>query len=164
MIKMSIAIASLFILNFSCYAGDVQNGEAALNNKQYAEAINYFTSACDAGEAEGCTNLANQYVNFVYLPYDAAKANQLYVKACELKSATGCYMLGTSYNVGMFGVKKDSKKAEEFYNQSCQLGSGAGCFQVGAFFDIAKNHKKAIQFYTLSCSLGNAEGCKQLKH
>jgi TPR repeat protein len=54
----------------------------------------HLQKACDAGDAEACSKLGQQYYSGKGVKEDRVKAVSLYQKACDGGSATGCFRLG----------------------------------------------------------------------
>ena len=68
-------------------------GDAAYNAKNYAEARQLFTKACDGGEMSGCNNLGYMYDEALGVTQDYTRARQLYTKACDGGNDTACQTL-----------------------------------------------------------------------
>ena len=58
-------------------------GNAAYNAKNYAEARQLYTKACDGGNMSGCNNLGYMYRQALGVTQDYTRARQLYTKACD---------------------------------------------------------------------------------
>jgi TPR repeat protein len=55
-----------------------------------AEATRILQTACDAGDAQGCSDLASIYASGEGVALDKSKATELYRKACALGLETAC--------------------------------------------------------------------------
>jgi TPR repeat protein len=55
-----------------------------------AEATRLLQTACDGGDAQGCTDLASLYAKGEGVALDKSKASELYGKACGLGSELAC--------------------------------------------------------------------------
>jgi len=63
------------------------------------------------------------------LTKDDARAAQLYERACDAGSGTGCGFLGDMYLKGR-GVKKDKSRATVLWRKACQLGWAQACMKL----------------------------------
>lgn len=90
-----------------------------------AKACHLFAEACDLGNADGCANLAIQYVMFGRPEAEAGAASAL--ARLENASAAGMtdgqllFLLGYSYDAGR-GHAVDKAKARQFYEKSAAAG------------------------------------------
>jgi TPR repeat protein len=126
----------------SCNYGDInmcflvgngyKNGRSTINNI-YAwfgyddfKAVQFFTKACNGGNAKGCGALGTMYNEGKGTPQNKDKAAQLFIKACNANEASACNNLGTMYQNG-YGMWGNKSKAKELYSKACQLHSQAGC-------------------------------------
>ena len=86
---------------------------------------------CNNGNKQACVELGVLY----YAGEDeeiiksVTKAKQFFKKACNDKSANGCYYLGITYLRGGEGVKKSDKKAMYDFARGCHLGNMQSCDQ-----------------------------------
>jgi len=85
-----------------------------------------FTSACDGGNARGCSSLGALYENGGGVNKDERQAAKLYQQACEGGNGRGCAYLGDLYMQGT-GVAKDQGRAEQLYQRACEQGYAEGC-------------------------------------
>ena len=58
--------------------------------KDYAKSAVLYQKTCDSGDAIGCNNLGLAYQYGHGMKQNMNKANELYGKACNLKSQSGC--------------------------------------------------------------------------
>lgn len=87
MLKNIIALVGLASI---VMAGDFESGVNAFEKKQYQSAFQYFSKACEKGDANSCLNLGNTYYDGSIVKQNRVKAKDYYGKACELKSTLGC--------------------------------------------------------------------------
>ena len=138
---------------------------ALLDDFDYDNALKYAKMACDFGDGASCATagdiLANQSVDEnegkVF-----KEANTYYLKACELKSGTGCTAVGLNYEQGK-GIGPDYAKAAQYFKQACDLKDPQGCFNMGRMYSIGvggkQDHPKAIEFLKRACDLNDAKSC-----
>jgi len=94
--------------------------------QDYPRAVTLFSKACDAGNAYGCSNLGDMYLNGERVAEDNSQALMLYSRACDTGSAAGCSSIGLVYQKG-FGVQKDKGKARQFFSKGCEMDNQWGC-------------------------------------
>ncbi len=99
-----------------------------------AKACHYFVKACDLGDADGCANLAIQYVIFGRPEAEAGASSAL----AKLENASAgmtdgqlLFLLGYSYDAGR-GHAVDKAKARQFYEKSAALGYLEACQKLAA--------------------------------
>jgi TPR repeat protein len=108
----------------ACRDGDLQPCGWLQPEDRPAEAIPVFTSACDRGDASGCSGLGSMYEQGVHVTRDPRRAFELKEKACKLSDAA-CCRLGCYYQRG-FGTQRDAAKADKLmakclsYEKSCE--------------------------------------------
>jgi TPR repeat protein len=66
---------------------------------------------------------------------EGAKAEQMFLKACELGKAVSCSSAGSLYRYGTMPgdkapVQKNTQKAREFFQRACDKGYAAACKTV----------------------------------
>jgi len=126
----------------SCNYGDMnmcflvgngyKNGAYTINNINAwfgyddFKAVQFFTKACNGGNAKGCGALGTMYNEGKGTPQNKDKAAQLFIKACNANEASACNNLGTMYQNG-YGMWGNKSKAKELYSKACQLRSQSGC-------------------------------------
>ena len=99
---------------------------------------------------------------------DAAKAAELYARACDAKIAGGCGHLALLHREGE-GVKKDPALAESMAQKECDAGDGFGCYALGIIYETVqrKDHTfrppaDAIAVYDKGCTAGSSDACSAL--
>jgi TPR repeat protein len=86
-------------------------------------------NACDADNAEECTNLGILYQTGKNLDKNYEKAKIYYAKACDLNHFKGCRLLGDLYYFSQ-GVEQNITKAKLYYDKSCKLNNQNGCSKL----------------------------------
>jgi TPR repeat protein len=98
-----------------------------------AKACHYFAQACDFGNAEGCANLAMQYLLFgrAEAEPDVSRAlSNLEKVSPQMTNGRVFFILGYSYEAGR-GHAMDKTKARQFYEQGAALGDLEVCPKLG---------------------------------
>lgn len=101
-----------------------------------AVASGFYSRACDAAYAPGCTNLAWLYALGKGVPKDPAQSMALFTKAyeasklaCRRGDTSGCMMAGELLLEGR-GVGMDEALALTMFRTACERGERRGCDYV----------------------------------
>jgi TPR repeat protein len=153
--------AALLKLRRSCRSG----GGAFCNDlgvsKDRALSFTYLEKACSLGLSFGCTRMG------LYLQGhgETEKANQLYLRACELKEDVPCYELAVNESTGN-GIAADQQGAATHYTEACNLKFGAACTNLGNGYAVGRgvtyDPVKAFSLYQEACRLKDPLGCKSV--
>jgi TPR repeat protein len=112
--------------------------------------VSFYGKACDDGNAAACFRLAT-------FESDAARALELYERACEKGSPIACAQYGYLL------MSAGSSKAVQILEDACDLQSGAACTHLAYLYAVGKIVEKddlrSLEFYTRGCSAGDANGC-----
>ena len=113
-IKNPLLFFALFASGF-CYANGVNVGS-----------IDMFKQKAAAGDVASMNMLGNIYKNGhtsdAYLKPDYVEASKWFELAASKNYPAAIFNLGTLYEVGGHGIKKDIKKAVFYYETSFNLG------------------------------------------
>lgn len=117
---------------------------------------------CDKGEADACDELGVAYAKGEGgLARDDAKAEALFIKACELKDPQACNNIGFLFFQGL--TKAEGAKVLELTKQGCELKNASSCNMAGVILADGKgvegDFAGALGFYDRACALGWATGC-----
>lgn len=128
-------------------------------------ALYNYERAC-AVDADGCNTLGWVYEEGrCGVPADAAKAVQLFQKACDGGSSDGCNNLGRMYYWGYGGIEMDERRASQLYKRACDDNSGRACSNLAGMYksgmgglredsDMAKRlYERACEVSKNSCSV-----------
>ncbi len=99
--KKILSLASLLMIagiTITCYADALSEGNKALEQKNYSDAITSFTKACDNGNGKGCFNLGAMYENGEGVAQNKYKASTFYAQACRAKEILGCSNMSLKYD------------------------------------------------------------------
>ena len=125
------------------------------DKKDFDKAFVYAKRACDAGAADGCSNLGYFYFAAKGTRWDAAEGVKQWQKSCEAGSSYGCSNMGYMYRYGVV-VPKDGKKALEAYAKSCTPTEQIGCQGAAHYYETGEggtpaDAKKAVDAYKSAC-------------
>ena len=85
--------------------------EPKLAEKDKADAIVKFDTACKGGEMDSCYFLASHYLAPEAEHRNPIKARDYLEKSCNTNHAPSCYNLAVLYSKGDLGIEKDEVKA-----------------------------------------------------
>jgi TPR repeat protein len=129
----------------------------------------FLRSACDGGDASGCTALGAVLLEGGG-PADAAEVRAAFQKGCEAGDAMGCNNLANLYDEG---PDRDPGRARALYQKACDQGSGMACSTLAKALQagsdgIAKDPARARALFSRSarllqesCDGGSARACGQ---
>lgn len=103
------------------FAGDYEDGVAAINRGDYEAAHARFRQAAEHGHARAQSSLAAMHYSGLGVPKDQEQAVYWYTKAAEQGHAGAQYNLGLMYAQGE-GVPKDQEQALYWYNKAAEQG------------------------------------------
>jgi TPR repeat protein len=140
-------------------AGIFEDGAAAYDRGEYAEALHLFRLAADEGHAGAQLNLGNMYLAGQGTPRDYARAAEWYRRAADSGNAGAQYSLGTLYRNG-WGVRRDYARAMQWYRLAAAQGFALAQNNIGAMYDkglgVPRDDAEAVRWYRLGAEHGSA--------
>jgi TPR repeat protein len=128
-------------------------------------ALPLFEKACKLSD-ERCFNLGVMYDEGVVVKRDAAKAAELWQRACDHQMSMACFNLGIAAQKGD-GLAKNAAKARAYFEAACDADYFDGCNNLGNMWEQgtggAKDLGHAKQLFEKACKGGLALGCKNLE-
>lgn len=106
-----------------------EKGEAAYNQKDYEEALKWFTKAAEQGHSGAQCNLGSMYGGGYGVSLDCSESAKWFRKAAEQGDAEGQYQLGNIYSTGL-GAQKDSQEAIKWYWRAAAQGHDNALFYL----------------------------------
>ena len=136
--------------------------QASPTEGETAEALQ---QACDSGQAESCSRLAELYERGKEVNKDFAKAHTLYLQSCDAGFPKACFSAAFNYQDGRnLGGVKDIAKALALYKKSCDGGYASGCNSLGLAYAFGEGVRqdlvKAASLYQKGCDLGSNAACQ----
>ena len=113
---------------------------------------------CGKNHAGSCSALGVMHATGDGASKDAAKAAQLFEKACAGGDIPGCVNQGRMHADGT-GVAKDEAKASELFDKACADGSAEACGFLGSILLANKDTGKAAEKLKLGCDGGYDKSC-----
>jgi TPR repeat protein len=117
---------------------------------------------CAKGSAEDCLELGARYLRGeAGVSKDEPKAADLFLKACDGGSSTGCEFYAKMLRDGR-GVPKDEAKALTLLGKACDGGAAGACTSVGLAALKAGDTSVAVAKLSQACAAKEGLGCASL--
>ena len=114
-------LVGLLLASIIAFAGDYEDGVAAINRGDHEAAYTLFRQAAEHGHARAQSSLAAMHYSGLGVPKDREQAVYWYTKAAEQGHAGAQYNLGLMYAQGE-GVRKDQEQALYWYTKAAEQG------------------------------------------
>jgi TPR repeat protein len=88
---------------------------------------------CDRGDAVACTVAGYRFDAADGAPHDEARALDFYTKACDGRSAWGCFGAGTIRE-----TRSDASRAAALYGSACDHGVAKACKDLGRLLFLGR--------------------------
>lgn len=137
----------------------VDKAKAALDRKDYTEAMRWYRLAADQGNTVAQTHVGYLYEKGLGVPRDYAQALLWYRRAADRGHAAAQRNLGSFYQQGI-GVAQDYAEAMRWYRLAADQGNPGAQTNVGYLYEkglgVAQNYAEAIRWYRLAADQGEA--------
>jgi TPR repeat protein len=135
----------------------LDKGKAALDRKDYGEAMRLFRSAADQGNARAETYLGYLYDKGLGVPSDSAEAMRWYRKAADQGNPTAQKNIGNFYEQGT-GVTRDYTEAMRWFRLAADQGNAAAQTNIGYLYEnglgVPQNYTEAMRWYRKAADQG----------
>lgn len=121
-------------------------------------------TACGQNDGVACATLGGLYKTKGD-ERATARARELLARACELRVAQGCELLGELEQLDDLRHPQDARLALETFRRACELADARACELYGLAagrLDIAGGHEIEERAFTLGCGLGRLPSCDLL--
>jgi TPR repeat protein len=141
------------------FADELAKGNTAFDNKNYADAIFWYTAALKKDNAGASHNLGNMYLNGNGVIQDYAKAHQFFMVAAEQGVPLSMHNLGVMYSNG-WGVERNYMYAHMWFNLATMLGESLSIkAREGVAFYLPTNAVVNAQNLAKKCLENNYKNC-----
>jgi len=125
--KFIFTIICLLTINCT-FAGPFEDGEAAMNSKDYATALIKYKYAAEQGNSMAIIKIGNIFDGGLGVKQDFAMAIKYYKLAARQGNVLGYIFVSAMYEAGQ-GVEKDLVEAERWKNlvRLCQTRNLKNC-------------------------------------
>ena len=135
---MKKLVTALFlILATAVWAGDYEDGSAALRKGDFEAAANHFKRAAIGGDPKSQYNLGLMYERGDGVDQDFAQATHLYKQAAAQGHAAAQYNSGLMYANGK-GVLQDYAEAVRLFKLAAEKGISVAQFNLGVMYHLGK--------------------------
>jgi len=132
--------------------------------QNYAEAVDWYRKAADAGDSRAQTTLGLMYYDGQGVTQDYVESVRWYRKAADAGNADAQAVLGTSYEEGE-GVTQDYAEAARWYRKAADAGHPRAQSFLGYVYfrgqGVPQDYVLAHMWYNLAASNSNGEDQKQ---
>ncbi len=139
------------------FAGNLEEGLKAHEQKHYAVAMRAFEKAVQTGNSEASRRLGFMYYHGEGVAQDSKKAVALFERAAMGGDARSAANLGTMYEYGM-GVEQDDIRAAAWYRSAGELGDPQSQLVTSITLyqgkGVAKDRVEAAKWWTIAMKNG----------
>jgi len=140
-------------------AAAADKGKAALDRKDYVEAMRWYRQAADQGNTVAQTHVGYLYEKGLGVPQDNAQALLWYRRAADRGHAAAQRNLGNFYQQGI-GVARDYAEALRWFRLAADQGNPGAQTNVGYLYEkglgVAQNYAEAMRWYRMAADQGEA--------
>jgi TPR repeat protein len=140
-------------------ADAVSKGKAALDRKDYVEAMRWYRQAADQGNTTAQTHVGYLYEKGLGVSQDYAEALRWYRKAADRGHAAAQRNIGNLYEQGL-GVPQDYAEAMRWYRMAADQGNAGAQTNIGYLYEkglgVPQNFAEAMRWYRLAADQGEA--------
>ncbi len=136
-----------------------ERGQAFAEAGNYAEALEWYLKAAEAGSAEAMRKIGGLYREGNGVEPDNRKALEWYRKAADAGDAPAMYNVGNYYVMGIV-VEQDYHEALRWYTRSADGGFASAMTAIGAIYEqgfgVEKDGHEALMWYEKAAEAGDA--------
>ena len=141
--------------------------QSARLDQDDAEALRWYRSAADHGNAGAMAQLGYMYGTGRGVPKDEIEAVKWYRKGADGGNATAMNNLGLAYANGS-GVAPDEAEAARWYRKAADAGYPRSMFLLGEMYEsgkggLASNRAEAVSWYRKAAATGYEPASKRLR-
>ena len=168
--RVVITVLFTFVFSQLVYASDeLQSGLDALNNEDYALALEILQPLSDAGNADAQYALGSMYGTGKGVERDRARSFELISKSADQGNldAMERYVAGYAFMPGADDAEVDAaiERGLQLYTQEADKGNTKAMVKLGGMhemgFGVAESQDEAIAWYKKAAELGDVSA--QLK-
>jgi hypothetical protein len=137
----------------------LSRGKAALDRKDYVEAMRWYRQAADQGNATAQTHVGYLYEKGLGVPQDYNEALNWYRKAADRGHAAAQRNIGNFYEQGT-GVPRDYAEAMRWFRLAGDQGDASAQTNIGYLYEkglgVPQNYAEAMRWYRMAADQGEA--------
>ncbi|MBV9785836.1 MAG: sel1 repeat family protein [Acidisphaera sp.] len=139
------------------WRGDTGAGVQDFTTGQYAEALQEWEGAANAGDARAALFIGGMYDTGQGVTQDYAQALDWYRRAADGGSAAGMFNVAVMYDAGR-GVAQDPAEAAHWYASAAEKGFGRAEYDLGLLYEagigVARDRRRAVQYFEAAAHHG----------
>ena len=156
-----LAVATMLALGMSvAWAGDLEDGLAAYQAKDYAKALQLLRPAAEKGAAKAQATLSAAYFNGFGVTTDAAAGVKWARLAADQGDPGGQNSTGYSYLFGRGGISKDYAQALKWFNLSAKQGYANAQSNIAYMYlnglGVTKDYAESLRWFRLATAQDHA--------
>jgi len=159
--RLLIVFALLFAQ--TVWSGDLEDGWAALERKDYATALAKFRSAALQGNDVAQYNFGVMYNEGKGVAQDYKEAVRWFQLAAQQGLAQAQYNLASKYRKGE-GIAQDYKEAVRWYELAARQGHSDAKNNLGVMYingqGVLQDHVKAHMWFNIAAIIGDKNSVK----
>lgn len=167
---MSVVVWSLLWPVFSVQADPLQDGIAAVQRKDYPEAVRLLEPLARAGNASAQLRLALLYYHGHGVRESDAQALQWFERAARQGQADAQFHLGNMYAYGLVtlsGASDPARVAAQWYFEAARQGHAEAQYSLGILFltgsGVQRDEAEARRWIERAAAQGHADAAAYLK-
>ncbi len=154
-----LSFAAVLLAPPHSFGGALEDGSAALEQKDYNKAFSLLLPVAKEGNAFAQYNIAVMYAQGLGVEKNEAEAVKWYRKAAEQGDPDAQTNLGLMYANGR-GISQDYQEAMKWYLKAAEKGNAFAQNNIGSLYfnghGVAKDDKKAVEWYRKAATQGLA--------
>lgn len=143
----------------------LKKGDAAYDEGNYVNAVQWYKKAADAGNGEAMNAIGDMYYNGEGVPKDYTEAMKWYQQSANVNYGDAMLKLGNIYHDGD-GIEQDDTEAIRWYRKAADAGNSAAMNNLGNRYyrgeGVAQDYFEAVKWYQKSADAGFPEGMGSL--
>ncbi len=160
--KRTALLLALLAFAPHCWAGPLEDGDAALQQGRYEEALALLLPEAEKGEAFAQYNVGLLYARGLGTAVDESEAVRWYTLAAEQGDLNAMTNLGLMYSQGR-GVGQDAVRAAELFRVAAEAGNGMAQNNLANHYlsgeGVEQNDHEAMRWFEAAAeqSIGMAQ-------
>ena len=155
----TVLVALSLVVSTAVFAGDVEDGDAAVERKDYATALSKYKSAAARGDEDARFKLGIMYYHGTGVVQDYAEAMRLYRLAAAQGHAMAQYAVGVMYDYGR-GFTLNYAEAVRWYKLAAAQGNASAQLNLGTMYynghGVVQDYVRAHMWMNLAAVKGDA--------
>ena len=144
----------------SVWAGELEDGLAAFQAKDYEKALQLLRPVAEKGDAKAQTALGVAYSFGLGVPEDSEAGVKWLRLAADQGDPSGQDWIGRNYLFGKGGLSRSASEALKWFRLAAAQGNAAGQFHVGLMYQgglgVRKDNDEALKWLRLAAAQGQA--------